>query len=388
MKTIEKILWGIGGIAFVVGLVGLFQRLSTGHTQAGYGTYVPWGLWVGLYALLIGMSAGSFLLASLTLGFGVKRLEPVVRPALLIALATFIGGMLAVWLDLGHPLRAWRLILATGFTSVMGWMAWFYGAYFILLVVMIWFVVWKKQPLAGFIRPLSIVGAVLAVVFGGAEGALFGVVGARDFWHSGLTPIIFIVEGVLSGTALVVFFSGILGLLDEDRLRDLGRIMLGLLLLSALLEWAEISIGYYASIPAYALSLNLVLSGPFWWVFWIVHLAMGVVLPLLLLILVRKQGWSLLLSAGLIAFTALSTKLNLVITAQAVPEFEELRMAYTGPGLNFNYFPTSMEWLLSLWIIGLVALVALAGYRFLMPGSNSQDKPTAVKSEQEATTSS
>lgn len=378
MKTIEKVLWGLGGIAFLAGLVGLFQRLSTGHTLAGYGTYVPWGLWVGLYTLLIGMSAGSFLLASLGLGFGVKRLEPVVRPALLVALATFIGGMLAVWLDLGYPLRAWRLIFATGFSSVMGWMAWFYAAYFVLLMALIWFVVWNKQPSAGLIRPLAMVGAVLAVVFGGAEGALFGVVGARDFWHSGLTPIMFLAEGALSGVALSVFFSGALGLLEEDLLRTLGRVMLGLLLVTTLLEWAEISIGYYASIPAYSKSLNLILSGQFWWAFWIIHVGLGVVLPLVLLILAGKQRWSLFLSAGLISLTALSTKLNLVIAAQAVPEFEDLRMAYTGPGLNFDYFPTSLEWLLSLWIVGLVILVALAGYRFLMLRPAAKAKPTAI----------
>ncbi len=64
--------------------------------------------------------------------------------------------------------------------------------------------------------------------------------------------------------------------------------------------------------------------------------------------------------------SALSTKLNLVITAQAVPEFNELRGAYTGPGLNYNYFPTLMEWLLAVWIVGVVALVALAGYRLVI----------------------
>lgn len=384
MKTTERLLWGLGGIAFLVGLIGLFQRLTTGHTLAGYGTYVPWGLWVGLYTLLIGMSAGSFMLASLSLGYGVKSLKPLARPALLVALASFIGGMLAVWLDLGHPMRAWRLFFATGFSSVMGLMSWFYAAYFILLLVLIWFVVWKNQPSTSLVRTLSIIGAVLAVLFGGAEGALFGVVGARDFWHSGLTPIIFLAEGALSGVALVVFFSSLLGLLPEDLFRSMGKVLLGLLLVAALLEWAEISVGYYASIPAYAKSLDLVLSGPFWWVFWVVHVGLGVAVPFLLLTLANKQRWSLLLAAGLIAMTAISTKLNLVIAAQAVPEFEDLKMAYTGPGLNFDYLPTSLEWLLSLWIVGMVILVALAGYRFLLLRSASKTRTTTSKKEQGA----
>ena len=384
MKTTEKILWGLSGIAFLVGLVGLVQRISTGHLQAGYGTYVPWGLWVGLYTLLIGMSAGSFLLASLVISFGIKRLEQVVRPALLVALATFVGGMLAVWLDLGHPFRAWRLYFATGFSSVMGWMAWFYAIYLVILLALIWKVVWQKQPVTGVVRTLAVVGAFLAIVFGGAEGALFGVVGARDFWHSGLTPILFLAEGTLSGIALVTFFAALLQLVEVDVIRVLGRTVLGLLLVAVLLEWAEISTGYYASIPAYTQSLALVLSGPFWWVFWILHLGLGIVIPLALLVFARKARWSVLAATGLVALTALSTKLNLVITAQAVPEFEELRTAYTGPGLSFNYFPTTLEWLLGVWIVGVVALVALAGYRFLLLGSASKVKPAAVKAKQEA----
>lgn len=384
MKITEKILWGLSGIVFLVGLVGLVQRISTGHLQAGYGTYVPWGLWVGLYTLLIGMSAGSFLLASLVISFGIKRLEQVVRPALLVALATFVGGMLAVWLDLGHPLRAWRLYFATGFSSVMGWMSWFYAIYVVILLALIWKVVWQKQPFTGVVRTLAVVGAFLAIVFGGAEGALFGVVGARDFWHSGLTPILFLAEGALSGIALVTFFAALLQLFEVDVVRVLERTVLGLLLVSALLEWAEISTGYYASIPAYSQSLALVLSGPFWWVFWILHVGLGIAIPLALLVFARKARWSGLAATGLVALTALSTKLNLVITAQAVPEFEELRTAYTGPGLSFNYFPTTLEWLLGVWIVGVVALVALAGYRFLLLRSAPKVKPAAGKTKQEA----
>jgi protein NrfD len=384
MKTAEKLLWALGGIAFLAGLVGLYQRLVTGHTMAGYGSYVPWGLWVGLYTLMIGMSVGSFLLASLNLGFGIKRLEPIVAPALLIALATFVGGMLAVLIDLGHPLRAWRLFLDTGTSSVMGWMSWFYIVYFILLMVVIWFTIVKKQESAGFIRGLSILGAFLVIIFGGAEGALFGVVGAREFWHSGLTPVLFLAEGALSGVALVVIFSGLLGLLDDDLLHSLGSLLLGLLILSGLLELAEFFTGYYASIPAYTNSLKLVLYGPFWWAFWIIHIALGVVIPLALLLLSGNKRWSILLASALLALTALSTKLNLVITAQAVPEFEELRMAYTGPGLNFDYFPTTIEWLVSLWIVGLVALIALLGNRFFVAGSSPKAANVSIETEQSA----
>lgn len=363
MKTRDRILWVLAGAAFLVGGVGLVQRILTGHVNAAYGSYVPWGLWVGLYTMLVGMSAGAFFLVSVILAFRIERLAGVVRPALVVAVATFGGGMLAVWLDLGDPLLAWRLYLATGFTSIMGWMAWFYAAYAVVLAILAWLVIWRGRTSASpAVQRLGVLGALLAVVFAGSEGALFGVVGARDFWHSGLTPILFLVEGALSGIALVTFIGLLLGLVADPVARVLGRIVLGALLAAVVVEFAELSIGIYASIPAYAASVELVLTGPYWWAFWIIHALLGVAVPLALLVFAPGRRIAIAGATALIAATALSTKLNLVIAAQAVPEFEELRGAYTGPGLRWDYFPTLMEWLVALWILAVVAIVVLVGH--------------------------
>jgi molybdopterin-containing oxidoreductase family iron-sulfur binding subunit len=54
-KTVIWIFWR--GL-FIAGAVGLVQRLSHGHLLAGYGSYVPWGLWIGLYCLGVGVSGG------------------------------------------------------------------------------------------------------------------------------------------------------------------------------------------------------------------------------------------------------------------------------------------------------------------------------------------
>jgi molybdopterin-containing oxidoreductase family membrane subunit len=362
MKTIERICWLVAGLAFVVGAVGVLQRILTGHTEAAYGSYVPWGLWVGLYTMLVGMSAGAFFLVSVVLGFRIERLAGVVRPALVVAVATFAGGMLAIWLDLGDPLLVWRLYLATGISSVMGWMAWLYAAYAIVLAVAVWQVVWRGRTSASpLVRRLGLLGAVLAVLFAAGEGALFGVVGARDFWNSGLTPILFLVEGVLSGIALVTLVGLLFGTIPEQAARTLGRFVLGALIVAIAIEAVDLAIGAYASIPAHTASVELVLSGPYWWAFWILHVIFGVAVPIVLLGFASGRRFAIAGATGLIAATALTTKLNLIVAGLAVPEFEELRTAYTGPGLRFDYFPTLMEWLVGLWVLAVVALTILAG---------------------------
>jgi molybdopterin-containing oxidoreductase family membrane subunit len=374
MKPV-RILWILAIAGFVVGLVGVFQRVAGGHTVAAYNTYVPWGLWVAAYAMMIGLSVGAYLVAALAFGFGVRVLRPLGAVALFAALATLFGGLLAIWLDLGHPARFWRLFLATNPTSIMGLMVWFYTLYGLLLIALI--LLTQRDPDSRVVRTLSLLGLLLVIVFGGAEGALFGVVSAQALWESGLTPILFLVEGALSGVALVLFLGVVLDRISPDAARWLRGLVLGLLAAAIVLQWAEISTALYAGIPAKAESLNLVLFGPFWWVFWFFHVGLGILVPLLLLLFAPRRPWALAAAGGLIALTAIAGKLNLVIPALVVPEFEGLRTAFTGMGLTFDYFPTFAEWLLLVWIVSFSALIFLAGYRVI--------GKTTVRGEQAAT---
>ncbi len=362
MKTTEKILWAIAGIGFLVGLVGLFNRITGGHLVAAYNTYVPWGLWIAVYITLIGVSAGAFLIAALGYGFDIEAVRPIGKMALLVALAALIGGLTSVWLDLGHPERIFSLFLSTSPRSVMGLMAWFYTLYGILLLVM-FYLAWK-QPQSSVLRVLGRIGLPFTILFGGAEGSLFGVVSARALWESGLTPILFLVEGAFSGVALLLFLSVLFG---EKRPQPfLRNLTLALLFAVLVLEISEYFTAFYANIPAKTASLQIILFGKYWWVFWIAHLGLGLLLPLILLATAPNNQTALAVSGALAALMVITSKLNLVIPALTVPEFEGLRTAYVGPGLSLDYFPTTTEWLVAIWTVSLAGLIFLAGYRLLI----------------------
>jgi molybdopterin-containing oxidoreductase family membrane subunit len=399
-KTLTRIAWLIAVVGFGIGLVGVYQRFSLGHAAANYGSYVPWGLWVAAYIYFIGLSAGAFLLSALVYVFQIKLLKPVGKLALFTALVTLIAAMFSIWLDLGHPFRAWRLMFRTNFGSMMGWMAWLYSAYFLLLIIELWFAMRAdltacagepgfKGKLCNFLtfgfkdtspaalsrdmnilRVAGLIGVPLAIAFHGGVGALFGVVGARPFWNSAITPISFIIGALASGGALITFVTVIWGPnrgSQEHRklVSFLGQVVLGLLLFDLLLEWAEYSTQMYAAIPAHTESLELVLLGQYWWVFWIIHLLIGSVIPVLLLVFARHNVAAVATAAALIAITFLSVRLNIVIPALAVEEIEGLKHAFSGPGLNFDYFPSSMEWLFFIWTVSLAGLLFLIGYSLL-----------------------
>src|SRR3989304_3266083 len=95
--------------ALAVGLVGVSQRLLTGHDLANYTSNIPWGLWIAAYVYLVGLSAGSFLLSSLIYVFGLRKLEPIGKLALFTALVSLLAALLTVWFDIGKMERFYRV---------------------------------------------------------------------------------------------------------------------------------------------------------------------------------------------------------------------------------------------------------------------------------------
>lgn len=377
----ETLAWIVTGIACAAGLVGVVWRFAGGHQAANYGSYVPWGLWVAAYIALVGASAGAFAFAALI--FVQRRVDQyrLAILAMLVALGAFAAGMANVWLDLGHPFRAWKLLVDTSFDSVMGLMAWFYGLYAVVLVVGVWAT--RHGTVPGWIERWAPVAFVFALVFAGAEGAVFGVVGAQPTWESGVTPVLFLVEAGLFGVSLVAAAGALFGFVDRTMARWIGITLLGLLAVLVAVEWSEFSTGLSASIPAKEDTLRSILTGDFWWVFWFLHVGLGIVVPAGILLLGRWRPLAVGVAGGVIAAMSIASKLNLVVPALVREDIEGLASAFTGPGLGLDYFPSAMEWLVAIGTVGLAGLVILAGRRLLPGAFDERTTDSTLASTQE-----
>jgi molybdopterin-containing oxidoreductase family membrane subunit len=398
--------------ALAVGSVGLAQRLLTGHELANYTSAIPWGLWVALYVNFISVSAGAFLLSSLVYVFGMRGLERVAKLGLFTALVSLLTALLFIWLDNGHVARFYFVFTRGNPVSMMAWMVWLYTAYFVLLVVELWFAMrgdlmetaaeetgikgrvaslllgrfreafGERHPLPlselhdrekdmRVVRVLGAIGIPLAIGFHGGVGALFGVVGAREFWNAPIVPIMFIVAALTSGgallTAVVAFFWPDRSSAEYRKMLNLlARITIGLLSLYFILLWSEYSITFYADIPAASEPLYKVLGGPYPWVFWVFQVAIGAAIPFTLFLI--NQGRSAFVtgvasSAIMLGFVA--NRLNVVIPGLVEPQIEGLDTAYTGARLSFDYFPSLMEWLVVIFISAVTVAMFYVGYRLL-----------------------
>ena len=362
-KTLKIIVLILAALGFVAGLYGLYLQFVNGQQAANYGSYVPWGLWIAGYITLVGTSAGAVGVSAVIYGLKRKDLYPAAHISMIVAFAAFVAGMFLVWVDLGHAERFWKLYLSTSFNSVMGWMAWFYAVYGILLLVGLWLT--RKGEVPAFIERFAWLVFLFAVAFAAAEGALFGVVGAQAIWESAFTPILFLAEGAAFGVGAVAAACYLVGLLDTDLAKRFGAVLLVFLAVIVLLEITELLTGLYAAIPAKSETLQSILFGPYWWAFWIFHVLLGVVVPAILLLVARGNALATGVAGLLIAAMGLASKLNLVIPSLAQPELEGLAESFTGPGLTLTYLPSLAEWLVFIWAASLAVLLFLLGARLL-----------------------
>lgn len=361
----KKILYALGGVALVFGAWGFFDRFTAGHANANYGSYVVWGLWVAMYLFFAGVAAGSFMMATLDYLFEVPLFKGTGRVMLWAAMITLPAALASIGLDLGHMERIYKVYMRPNLLSVMAQMVWGYtifgGVILASLVVAIRFPERKK-----LLKPLMVVGLLLSIFLSGGVGALLGVNASRAYWHVGLLPAQFPVFSLASGAAMMLVILGWFAPPDERRpqqLKVLGLVTVGLAIVKLYFLWTDFSQSLYGQIPHNVDAVNQVLFGRYWWAFWIIQIGLGTIVPIILLLHPRYgrngkiAGWMGLLV--LFGFTA--ARANIVFPALTVPELEELRWAFSGPHLTFDYFPSLMEWAVTIGIAGGATIVFLLG---------------------------
>jgi formate-dependent nitrite reductase membrane component NrfD len=265
-----------------------------------------WGLLIVLYLFLGGLSAGLFFVSGLA-----TYLQSEGKPA--YPRLARLGALLAPWpvsigsallvLDLGHWYRFYKLFVTLKWHSPMSIGAWLLGGFTLVTLAAFW--AWLPQEaIAEFVarlpkrlrflrvidrpgrealrRPLAMAGFPLAVGVGIYTGVLLGAVQARPFWNTNLVAQMFLFSALSSGCALVI-----LALSLQDAGLDAGEARL-LLSLDIVLIGLELFIVLpyiiHGALSPLAVqqALKLILGGPFTFSFWVLFLAIGLLLPLVL----------------------------------------------------------------------------------------------------------
>ncbi len=367
MQNIKRLLYVLGIIALVVGFYGFYSRLFIGEREVNYGSYVTWGLWVAMYLFFAGVASGSYMVATLDHLFEVPLFKGMGKYALWAALVTLPAALISIGMDLGHMERIWKVYTQPNLSSLLAQMVWGYTIFGIVILASLWLASRQTNRPSLTMKILMSVGFVLAIFISGGVGALLGVNASRAVWHVGLLPAQFPIFSLATGVALMLTIVSFFGTMKDDiRLRlqrFLGIGVIILLLVKTYILWADFSMSLYSGVPQNVEAINQVLYGDYWWSFWILQVVLGTILPIIVLLMPNwsKNRWLVGGIGVLVLVGFAAARANIVFPALSIPELAGLAEAYSGPHLNFNYFPSLMEWSVTIGVVGISTLAYLIG---------------------------
>ncbi len=318
-----------------------------------------WGILIVLYPYLTGLVAGAFILASLVKVFNVKELQPTYRLAMLTAMAFLIVAPLPLLAHLGHPERAYEILITPNSTSAMAMFGFVYAWYLMaVLCLEIWFeyrrdiILWAQKETGikkwihkiislfskdisekaihfdkKWVKIITIIGIPSAFLLHGYVGFIFGSIKANPWWSSVLMPIVFLFSAIVSGIAMVLILYMIITpvrgkQLDILCLDKLASYLFYVMIIDFSLEALDFVHRVYESeesikILAYLVSNKLFIS------LVVIQLFMGMLIPLAMIALIKimksppdLKKMVYFISAILVQVGIFSTRWNIVIGGQ------------------------------------------------------------------------
>jgi len=195
---------------------------------------VPWKIYIPLYFYFTGLSAGSFILSTLSTVFGIKRFKPMALPAAIISFVLLLLAPACLILDLHQPLRFWHTLVPEYFnrTSALSYGSWLLTLYPIANLIYIYFIFVKNDRVTKILGTITV---PLAIFVHAYTGFAFALVRARAWWHSALMPGYFLTSALLSGIALLAVVALVMDRYQKDKLdaelfSSLRLMMVGILL--------------------------------------------------------------------------------------------------------------------------------------------------------------
>jgi len=367
----KKISYVVGALALLFGLWGVYIRLFEGEQSANYGSYIGWGLWVAMYLFLAGLAAGAYMLSTLDYLFNIPQFKGTGKTMLWAALVTLPAGLGSIGMDLGHMDRIWKVYLQPNFNSFLALMVWGYTIFLILIAVSLYFAFTAPDKKA--MKVVMWIGLVVAILVAGGVGFLLGGNAARLFWHVGLLPIQFPVFALASGAALMLVLVGWFGPKDDhvNRASLLWTLSIMTVVLSVVKLYflvADFTQSLYGGAPDNVTAVQSVLTGPYWFSFWIVQIVIGILIPIIVLIqpkLAKNDFVAGLMGVFLLIGYA-AARILIVVPGQVAPMLPGLAEAFHGPKLTFDYSPSLMEWSVTSAVIGFAILGILIGMDYLL----------------------
>jgi Ni/Fe-hydrogenase subunit HybB-like protein len=336
----------------------------------------PWGLWIGFDVLCgVALAAGGFTITAAVYVFNLKRFRPIVRPTVLTAFLGYILVAVGLMYDLGKPWNIWHPIVMWNPRSPMFEVGWCVMLYLTVLSLEFSGAVfeklgWKKAVAVQHAAtvPLVIAGAIISTLHQSSLGTFYLITPGKlhPLWYTPLIPWMFYFSAIAGGLAMMIV---------ESRLssRALGR-GLEMPLLQSIGKALLVALAFYLTVRLADMArlgvIGEIFTGSRESRFFLLEMAIGVVIPIVLLALpaVRRNAERLYGAALLVVVGLVVNRLNVSLTG-----FEG--------SLGGHYVPTIAEGIISLMLVGVGVTVFTLAVRYLPIMETIEEPELAARSE-------
>lgn len=207
-------------VKFLIVLVALGALASMVRFVFGLGATTnlndtfPWGLWISFDVVTaVPLAAGAFTLGAIVHCFHIKKLEPLVRPAIVTGFLGYSLVSIGLLLDLGQPQRAWHTMVYWNPHSPMFEVSMCIMAYTTVLFLEFLSPVCEKfgyhvplRLLRTIEMPLVVAAAAISTLHQSSLGTFFliAVDKLHSLWYNPLLPLLFWISAMCAGISIII----------------------------------------------------------------------------------------------------------------------------------------------------------------------------------------
>jgi len=370
----------------VIGFICFMVSYISGHHVLGSSSIIPWGMPITITIYLIGLSAGSLILSSLTYVFGKEEYRPIARLAVFLAIILIFGAMIGIALDLGRPEKSWRLFMffvLNNMRSMFALNGILYGGYFLIGIIYLGAIFAEKHK---FIKAMGKIAVGWAALVHMGTGAIFGFIATRPIFYSPIKPFEFISAAMVSGLALLMIvvvgvFKFTKRSLNQELIFSLSRLLRVLIIILMVLVLIDKLTHLY---PPHRDPTLWLFTGPYAWVFWLLQVGCAYVLPLIILFHPRysKALQGVIVASLLVVVGIFGERFSLIIpgTAYPLPFYPGKIEGIWGMAGSFPITPVETFMSLGIFtLMGLLFFIGLKNLELLPVEGSGQSAPEPAK---------
>ena len=381
------ILIALLAVLVLAGFATWIYQLSAGLIVTNLTNPVSWGLYIIVFAFLVGLSAGGLIVSAAAYVFNSEKLEKIAPYGVIVAMAAVIGAMAIIIPDMGRPDRLWHLFTMGHFSSPILWDIIILLTYLVIGGVELWLLFgkrWRDDPEGRrkALRKAAFIVLPVAVLVHSVTAWIFGLQVGRPFWFTALMAPMFISSALVSGLGLLILVLIALRVngklrLSSETLPYLGGMLASFIAIDLFLLFCDLLTMVYGEGAGGLAALRIMFSGGYAVMFW-VQVLLCMVLPFVLLALKdTRSSIKIIGLASLLAVVGVFLKRVIII----LPAFQGLNVNYA-PGVSTGrfaidansftsaptYFPTWVEIVIATSAIAGVLLLIILGINWLTSG--------------------